>query len=104
MVFFIWCFCKGGVGDEGEKRKMEYLENRNWKQIKAKLNAEASIIWTPQKFLKPLCWAGLHSEWRQHKDVLSEWLPKEESTQGCKWVPTPSVQSREEGGGRRQSL
>lgn len=79
---------------------MECLENRNWKQIKAKLNAEASIIWMPQEFLKPLCWQNYTLNGVGTEDVLSEWLPKEESTHGCKWVSTPSVQGREEGGGK----
>lgn len=50
--FFMWCCCKGGVGDEGEGRKTECLEKRNWKQIKAKLNTEAAITWMPQEFVK----------------------------------------------------
>lgn len=32
---------------------MEFLENRNWKQIKAKLNTEASVVGMPEEFVKP---------------------------------------------------
>ena len=37
-----------------KKGEMKCLENRNWKHIKVRQNAEASITWMPQEFLKPL--------------------------------------------------
>lgn len=32
---------------------MEFLGNRNWKQIKGKLNAEASVVGMPEESVKP---------------------------------------------------
>lgn len=45
--------------DEGERRKMKCLENRNWKHIKVKRNAEASITRMRQESPKPLVLDGI---------------------------------------------
>lgn len=105
MGFFIWCRCKGGAGDEGERRKMEFLENRNWKQIKARLNMEATVVWMPQGFQKPpVLGGGCIGSGGSTNSALSYQLPKEGSAHHSKWRPPSACECREEGGGRRQNL
>lgn len=103
--FFIWCCFQGGAGDEGERRKTECLENRNWKQTKVKLKAEASIAWMPQEFLKPSVLGVSHSQSGEHEwgslQLASERRKYTLVSNGC---PPPPHRDIGEGGGRTQNI
>lgn len=77
---------------------MKCLKNRNWKHIKVKRNAEASITWDASGISET---TGTEQDyilsWGSTNRALSTWLPIEESTPCCKWVPSPSVQGQREG-------
>lgn len=81
---------------------MGCLENRNWKQIKVKPNAEASIIRMPQEFLKLPVLEGI-AFWVQAAQMMlspTGFPQKKLHTAVSRRRPSP-CRGREEEGGRR---
>lgn len=86
---------------------MKCLENRNWKHIKVKRKADASVTQIDASGVSEATGAGrwdyVLSPGSPNK-ALSTGLPGWESPPCYKWVPTLSVQRQRKRGGRRQNL